>query len=101
MEEDTSLLATTLAAAVPLWIEELRPLPWSEIDHLAKECSQIIAEKGDVILYRSKKKGETARAFNALAKGIAALSFAPGGVKVFGMHFETKRQEEPRERTPT
>jgi hypothetical protein len=34
--------------------------------------------------------GESAKAFNALARGIAALSFAPGGVTTFGMHFEAK-----------
>lgn len=87
---DSTLLSISLSAAVPLWIEELRHLPWSEIETLAKECSQVIAEKGDIIQYRSPKQGETAKAFNSLAKGIAALSFAPGGVKVFGMHFEAK-----------
>jgi len=50
----------------------------------------MIAEHGDDILFRSKRKGATASAFNALAEGIAILSFAPGGVKVFGGHWETK-----------
>jgi hypothetical protein len=36
---------------------------------------------------------------NALAKGLAALSFVPGGVKVFGLHFESKfgEPEEPQD----
>jgi hypothetical protein len=86
------LLRTALQAAVPLHIEELRGLPWTEIRRLAGECAQVIAEKGDRILYRSKKKGETAVAFNALARGIAALAFCPGGVTTLGMHFEAHRQ---------
>lgn len=79
---DDSLLAISLSAAVPLWQEELKALPWSEVDKLREEAARVIAEKGDVIQFRSKKKGETADAFNHLAKGIAILSFAPGGVSV-------------------
>jgi hypothetical protein len=50
-----SLLATTLALAVPLSIERLMGEP----------------------------------SFTTLAEAIAALSFAPGGVKVFGAHCES------------
>jgi hypothetical protein len=82
------LLAATLSAAVPLWIEDLRRLPWEILQAMAGEASQIVAEKGDIILFRSDKKGETAKAFNALARGIAICAFAPGGVTVFGQHFE-------------
>ena len=63
---------------------------WDEIKKIAEDASQMIAEHGDNILFKAKKKGESAKAFNALAKGIAALSFVPGGVKIFGMHFESK-----------
>lgn len=82
------LLAISLSAAVPLWIEELRKLTDEERLVLAREAGQIIAEKGDIIQYRSKKKGETAKAFNALAKGLAICAFQPGGVNFRGMHFE-------------
>jgi len=84
------LLQATLSVAVPLWIEELRKLPESTRLQIAHDAAQVIAEKGDIILYRSKKKGETAAAFNALAKGIAALAFIPGGVRIFDLHFEAK-----------
>ncbi len=84
------LLATALAAAVPLWIEDLRREPWEHLQKRAHECAQIVAEKGDIILYRSKKAGQTAEAFNALAEGIACLAFAPGGVTIFGQHWEAK-----------
>lgn len=90
-EEDTKeLLRISLSAAVPLWIMEYERLPIEEILALAPEASQYIAEHGDVIMYRGARKGETARAFNELAKGLAILSFAPGGVKFLGMHFEAK-----------
>lgn len=48
---------------------------------------EIIAH-GDDLFYRSKKRGETAKRFNQVAEIIAVFSFAPGGVTVFGLHFE-------------
>jgi len=82
------LLRTMLPMAVYLNVPNFQQRPWSELQKIATEASQYIAEKGDNILFKSKKKGDTAKAFNELAKGVAILSFAPGGVKLFGMHFE-------------
>lgn len=82
------LLHASLAAAVPLWIEELRQLPAEEIIRRRRLCVDAIAHKGDLILYRSRKKGESAAAFNRLAEGLACLAFAPGGVTFLGMHFK-------------
>lgn len=79
----------TLQLAVPLWIEQLKKRGWDHILQRAKDCSQVIAEKGDIILFRSNKKGESANAFNHLAEGIACLAFVPGGVRIFGNHWET------------
>lgn len=84
------LLKCSLSAAVPLWQEKLKLLPWPAIQKRAQIAADVIASHGDNILFRSKKKGETAAAFNSLAEGIAALSFAPGGIKIFGLHFEEK-----------
>lgn len=84
------LLRSTLSVAVPMWIERLRSLGWDLVLERAKVCSQVIAEKGDVIMFRGGKKGETAYAFNHLAEGIACLAFAPGGVHVFGDHYDAK-----------
>lgn len=84
----TDLLAISLSAAVPIWIHDLQQradLP-EYSQQRCPEISQIIAEKGDRLLYR--KKGETAGVFNALAEGIALLAFAPGGVTIFGNHYE-------------
>jgi hypothetical protein len=85
-----ALLQAALSAAVPLNIAVFQMRPWTELEQLAKEAAQVVAEKGDRILFRSKKRGETAAAFNKLAEGIAVLAFAPGGVKVFGLHFEAR-----------
>jgi hypothetical protein len=49
-----------------------------------------LAAHGDDLLYRAKKKGETARYFNQLADAIAVMAFLPGGIKVFGEHYEVK-----------
>jgi hypothetical protein len=84
----TDLLVTALSASVPLYIEELRGLSVEDRLNIAHDAAQIVAEKGDVILYRSNKKGETAKAFNALARGLAALAFQPSGVTFLGMKFE-------------
>lgn len=93
MNED--LLRTSLSAAVPLWIEELRHLPEEARMRLGRECAQVIAEKGDVIQFKSKKAGETAAAFNALAKGLACLAYVPGGVTFLGVHFEAAPARPP------
>lgn len=85
------LLVTSLQCAVPLWIIQIKDVPWQDKKRRAEECSQIVAEKGDVILFKGGKRGETAAAFNALAEGIAILSFAPGGVRVFGEHWDAAK----------
>jgi hypothetical protein len=47
-----------------------------------------IGGHGDNLLFKSKKRGETATCFNVLADAVARLAFFPGGVRVFGMEFE-------------
>lgn len=95
MPANAALLEATLSAAVPLWIMQFQRRPWSELQELAARAGQIVAEKGDIIQYRSKKKGETAAAFNALAQGLAVLAFAPGGVKFLSLRFEAKHEGPP------
>lgn len=87
-----SLLAISLAAAVPLLIAQIKKEQWSDerMQETARESGDVIASKGDIILYKSPKKGETAKAFNALARGLACLSFAVGGVRFLGLHFEAR-----------
>lgn len=82
------LLVMSLECAVPLWIAQFRSLTDDQRMEIAKVAGQAVAEHGDIIQYRSKKKGETADAFNQLARGLAVLAFAPGGVTFEGVHFE-------------
>jgi hypothetical protein len=84
-------LAMALSCAVPLLVMQARAMPDGvREERLAAwrtEALPVICERGDILLYRSKKKGETAAAFNTAAKGIAALSFHPGGFRAFGLHW--------------
>ena len=82
------VLKLSLQTAVPLWIDQLRRQPWSHIEARARICGQVVAEKGDVIQFKSNKKGETAEAFNRLAEGVACLAFAPGGVRFMDLRFQ-------------
>jgi hypothetical protein len=86
-EDEVHPLTIALEAAVPLWIMKVEA--WTEDQRVAKahEVGPILAEKGDRLMYGGKK-GEAADLFNQVACGIACLAYAPGGVKVFGMHFE-------------
>jgi hypothetical protein len=82
------LMRSALAVSVPLYIVQLRQVGADERVRIAHECAQVIAEKGDVLQFRGGTKGESARAFNALAKGLAAAAFSPGGVRFLGDRWE-------------
>lgn len=84
-EAARALLLSTLELAVPMWQEEWRGRPPAEREIRGRELSQVVAERGDVILYRAKG---TAEAFNALAEAVAILSFQPGGVEFLGRRWE-------------
>jgi len=90
------LLSDTLQLAVPLRIDELRRAggPRSTDFEEARAFVPDLCAKGDLILYKSKKKGETAALFNRLVRAIAVLAFVPGGVRLFDSHWEAKTPEE-------
>ena len=85
------LLQVSLSLAVPLCIERARRYTEQEFKKRAEVAGAIVAERGDLIQFRGGKRGRTAEAFNALAEGLALLSFRPGGVHFLGMHFEAGR----------
>jgi hypothetical protein len=58
----------------------------------ASGLADIIASQGDIILYRGGKKGETAKAFNAMAEGLAIGAYQPGGVTFLGEHWCTDHE---------
>ena len=85
-------LSVALSVAVPLYIIQLEQAGGpseGDISSLSA-LSRVLAERGDVLLYGGKKQGEAAAIFNQLAKSVAVMAFAPGGITVFGQHYETK-----------
>jgi hypothetical protein len=86
------LLPMTLQLAVPMEIRELQQLDADQFEATRKAWAEN-AKPGDLagafseaVLYRIE--GETAPAFAHLARALAALAFAPGGVRFAGLHFE-------------
>lgn len=105
IEPAASLLSLTLSLAVPLWIHDITQHRdglrerygakdgdgsfWDWCTLRAKSCSEAISGPGgEGLLFKIKDK--SAAAFNALAEGLAIMSFCPGGVTFLGNHWETK-----------
>jgi hypothetical protein len=91
-------LSIALSAAVPLHIIELQAKGGPDAEDLKKATamSSVLGERGDVLLFgggKKGKKGEVAEIFNGLARALAVLSFVPGGVTLFGNHWETKTEK--------
>jgi len=86
---DNAPLTAALLLVVPLEILELKNRGGPDDRDLARagEIGQTIAAKGDVLLFGGGRNGEARDLLNQLAKGIAILSFAPGGVRIFGQHW--------------
>lgn len=80
----TEILRASLEAAVPIAIHDLRYHTWEELQRLASESSTVIASHGDDLQFGGKKCAST---FAALARGLAALAYAPGGVTFLGLHW--------------
>ena len=92
-----SLLAVAIEPAVFLQIELMKARGGPTAEDLAKaqETSDLLGERGDVLLFGGGRKGECAELFNRTAHAIAVLAFAPGGVTVFGTRFEAKVDQQP------
>ena len=90
-------LSIALMAAVPLYIIEMKKKGGPDANDFqqATEFNKDLGERGDVLLFGSKKKGEAAGLFNRMAKALAVLSFCPGGVTLFGSHWEAATFPEP------
>lgn len=92
LEHAEELMKLHVSAMVPLAIQELARVDGPSESHLvrARTIGQDLAERGDILLFRSKKKGETAEMMNKLVEGLAILAFCPGGVTFLGLKFEVK-----------
>lgn len=82
-----------LGMAVPLHLLDLKERSGpDEADlHAARAFSKTLGERGDVLLFGSKKQGEAAKLANDLAHAIAVLAYCPGGITIFGQHWESRR----------
>ena len=81
-----------LDTSVPLRVMSLqeRGGPTPEDFERITAHSNLLGEHGDALMFKSKKKGLTARVANAVADSIAVLSFVPGGITLFDQHWESK-----------
>lgn len=73
--------------AVPLWRLKFDELSWEERQRICAESEKVLEQVGEAVLFKTKKTGDSARGFNAVAQAIAALSYAPGGITIFGHHW--------------
>ena len=87
-------LPMALDAAVPLWVLQFQS--YSE-ERRREEMDRATADdlclRLEYVLHKGPKKGDSARAFNDLARCIALASFFPGGIRLFGRHWEWKREK--------
>lgn len=83
-------LLSTLQLAVPLNLDELMRMPegirTDNAKYWAKVAVDEVASRGDALQFGGKR-GEAAKVFNAMAKGLAALALSPGGVLFDGIHW--------------
>jgi hypothetical protein len=89
IEAQPPTLPAFLEMAVPLEILRLRQEggPTDADLERARTLVQPLLERGDVLLFGRGKPGEAGALAGRLANAIAVLSFAPGGVRVFGQHW--------------
>jgi len=53
----------------------------------------VLIRTGEAFMYRREQKGETAEAFAAIARGLAAGACWPGGIKLFGRRYVATHPE--------
>jgi hypothetical protein len=83
-------LPIALECAVMLRIAEIKKFGDDCVDfEKIQKLREELLHKGDILLYGSKKeKGKAAELFNELVEAVSVLAFWPGGINIFGMHFE-------------
>lgn len=85
-------MRVTLEAAVPIWIMRLLDVPWAGKQQRIQAVEAVLAQPGyaEALVVGGGKEGMAAAAFNAVAEGIAILSFVPGGVRIFGSSWDAR-----------
>jgi hypothetical protein len=88
-----ALLQTSLCAAVPLHVFDMKQSSWAELEGLRQRLvGEDFALKMEHVLFRGKP-GQTSAAFGELARAVALLSFAPGGLKFLGLRWRAHHPE--------
>lgn len=81
------ILDIMLTTAVPMYIHQLRGWSTQRRAETADRCTDLTT-LADVVLEPTRKEaGTTAATFNAVAKGLACLAYAPGGITFGGIHW--------------
>jgi len=90
LQSGFDLLTMTLGAAVPLRIMELlrKGGPNQEDFERITSYQEDLTAHGEDLFFRHETNHATATRFNQVADAIAVLSFVPGGITAFGMHFD-------------
>ena len=57
-----------------------------------RDLATLLASQGDLLMFPGTKAGQTAAVFHALARGLALLSFVPGGVTFLGDHWPCPKE---------
>jgi hypothetical protein len=90
-EEDATklhLIRCTLELLVPIAIADLAafggPNAWHQ--EQAAAFSRVLGAEGDTLLYYVK--GKSGAMMGKFCEAVAVLAYAPGGVTLFGLHFE-------------
>lgn len=87
------LLAEHLDQAVPTLLGQLAEMPADartrQIDQWRDGAAQHIAERGDTVRYGGPNIAGT---FTVLARSLAVLAHAPGGITAFGRHWCTNHR---------
>lgn len=88
------MLPIALGAAVPLWMLNFQDVPYDDLQERFKELDKSnFCYRLEHVLHKGPKEGDSAKAFNDLAKSIAFMSFCPGGVSAFGNHWEARHPD--------
>ena len=87
-------LPIALSAAIPLWMMKFDTYTAEQrADELKRLEADDFCLRMEYVLHQGPKKGDTAQSFNDLAKSVALLSLCPGGVTVFGQHYDWEAQK--------
>lgn len=87
--QNEELLKLHISMVVPLMVRGIIESGGLTDAHIkeAQKHAETVATKGDLILYRGKRRGESAGVIHALCYCLAVGAFIPGGITFMGICF--------------